>query len=83
MHRITWSTTWSSEFFVTVAQVSAAFGNDPQCSPILHIKPVVDCSISNRPLIKPSVLIILLFVLYAFQVVAELEVFAASAQIRY
>jgi phage-related baseplate assembly protein len=43
---------------------------------------VVDCSVSDRPLIESDVLVALLLELHAFQIIAKLEMFATPAQFR-
>jgi hypothetical protein len=73
------SSVWSCQFVVAVQYISATFRDDPERSAVFDVKLMIKCSIPNRPFIELDVLVALVFEMHAFQIVAKLKVFTASA----
>jgi hypothetical protein len=67
------------QFVVAFQHISAPFGDDPEGSPVSHVKLMVKRSISDRPFVKLDVLIALVFEMNTFKIVAKLVLFTASS----
>jgi hypothetical protein len=74
------SPVWTRQFFVSVQEVRAALGDNPQSGTMLHVELVIYGGLSDRPFVVCDIDITLAFLEDTLHVVAQLVVPTTSTK---